>query len=147
LLFSPGSLPRVGAVVGANFSLAFVLVPLSNPPPVVHAISATLVAIGAAGSIWALSYLGRAFAILPQVRQLTMRGPYAFVRHPLYLVEMIGMIGVMLQFRQPWALLIVAATLAFQLARIRYEERLLEQTFPDYRAYPARTARLIPGVY
>ena len=147
LLFSPGWLPRAVAVAGANFALAFVLVPRSDLPPVLHALSAMLVVIGAAGSIWALSYLGRAFAILPQARQLAMRGPYAFVRHPLYLFETIGMAGVMLQFRQPWSLLIAAVTLALQLARMHFEERLLSQTFPDYAGYAARTARLIPHVY
>ena len=147
LLFSAGWLPRAVAIAGANFSFMFVLVPRSDLSPVVHAISGVLVVVGAAGSVWALSYLGRGFAILPQARQLTMRGPYALIRHPLYLFEMIGTTGVMLQFRQPWSLLIVAVTFALQLARMHFEERLLSQSFSDYAAYARRTARLIPHVY
>jgi protein-S-isoprenylcysteine O-methyltransferase Ste14 len=36
---------------------------------------------------------------------------------------------------------------AFQLQRVRNEERVLMRAFPgEYRAYSARTARFIPGV-
>jgi protein-S-isoprenylcysteine O-methyltransferase Ste14 len=34
-----------------------------------------------------------------------------------------------------------------QVQRMRYEEGVLAQSFPDYAAYAARTPRLIPGIY
>ncbi|MBL6936679.1 MAG: isoprenylcysteine carboxylmethyltransferase family protein [Alphaproteobacteria bacterium] len=145
--FSTGWLPRAVALAGANVSTALLLLPRSSMPPALHVVSGLLVVAGAAGSIWVLSYLGRAFAVMPQARQLTLQGPYAVVRHPLYLFELIGLLGAMLQFRQPWALMIVAVTFAFQLMRMSFEERVLSQTFPAYAPYAARTARLIPHVY
>jgi protein-S-isoprenylcysteine O-methyltransferase Ste14 len=35
----------------------------------------------------------------------------------------------------------------FQVRRILNEEAVLLATFPEYRAYAARVARLIPGVW
>jgi protein-S-isoprenylcysteine O-methyltransferase Ste14 len=69
------------------------------------------------------------------------------VRHPLYVCEEFGNIGVMLQYVQPWSLLIEIACIAMQLWRISFEEQVLVKTFPEYTAYSKQTRRLIPGVY
>jgi protein-S-isoprenylcysteine O-methyltransferase Ste14 len=60
---------------------------------------------------------------------------------------MIATLGVMLLYRQPWALGIALVTFALQIARMHYEERVLSEAYPAYREYMARTARLIPRVY
>ncbi|HWE05248.1 MAG TPA: methyltransferase, partial [Rhizomicrobium sp.] len=73
--------------------------------------------------------------------------PYRRIRHPLYLAGLVGSLGVMLQYRQPWALLVVLATFALQIVRINYEEQVLSRAFPEYAAYASRSWRLIPGVY
>ena len=91
--------------------------------------------------------LGRSISILPQARRLVTWGPYALVRHPLYLGEIVAIIGVALQYLSTWALLLVGLQFAFQLLRIENEERVLVQVFPEYADYVARTARLVPGVY
>jgi protein-S-isoprenylcysteine O-methyltransferase Ste14 len=46
-----------------------------------------------------------------------------------------------------WALLLLGLISAFQLQRMKYEELVLFQSFPEYGDYMARTARLVPGVY
>jgi protein-S-isoprenylcysteine O-methyltransferase Ste14 len=58
-----------------------------------------------------------------------------------------GTVGLMLQYRQPWAALIVAATFVLQFFRLDYEEQILTDTFPRYRDYAERTSRLVPGIY
>jgi protein-S-isoprenylcysteine O-methyltransferase Ste14 len=116
-------------------------------PPVVHAISAALIVLGTAGSIYSASYLGRAFSILPQARVLVVSGPYRFIRHPLYLSEFIASFGVMLQFAQPWSLAITLAAIALQFPRMAFEERVLGAAFPAYKDHMMRTQRLIPHVY
>jgi protein-S-isoprenylcysteine O-methyltransferase Ste14 len=75
------------------------------------------------------------------------QGPYALVRHPLYAAEIIGAIGLFLQYASPWTALLMVISLGFQLQRMRNEERVLGATFPEYAAYAARTRRLIPGVH
>ncbi len=94
-----------------------------------------------------LFWLGRSFSLLPEARRLVTNGPYRRIRHPLYLAGLVGSLGVMLQYRQPWALLVVLATLALQILRMNYEEQVLSRAFPEYETYATRSWRLIPGVF
>jgi protein-S-isoprenylcysteine O-methyltransferase Ste14 len=138
---------RVAAFAGANASFAFLLLPRASLPPAMLALCAALSILGSAAAIAVAFWLGRSFAILPQARQLVVSGPYRFIRHPLYLAEAVAALGVMMQFRQPWALMIAIVAFSFQIARMHYEERVLSAAYPSYRDYMARTARLIPHVY
>jgi protein-S-isoprenylcysteine O-methyltransferase Ste14 len=52
-----------------------------------------------------------------------------------------------LQYLMPWALLLLGLFCIFQFERMRNEERVLVEAFPQYGDYMARTARLVPGVY
>jgi protein-S-isoprenylcysteine O-methyltransferase Ste14 len=88
--------------------------------------------------------LGRSFSIIPQARALVTTGPYAIVRHPLYLAEEIAIVGAVVQFYSPAALILLAVHIGLQLMRISFEEELLSQAFPDYGSYAGRTPRLIP---
>jgi protein-S-isoprenylcysteine O-methyltransferase Ste14 len=47
----------------------------------------------------------------------------------------------------PWALVVLGLHCFFQFERMRNEERVLVEAFPEYKAYMARTARLLPGIY
>jgi protein-S-isoprenylcysteine O-methyltransferase Ste14 len=57
------------------------------------------------------------------------------------------MVGVALQYLSGWSLLLLGLLCVFQLLRMKNEERVLSQVFPEYGDYMARTARLVPGVY
>ena len=77
----------------------------------------------------------------------TNRGPYRFVRHPLYLGELVALLGVVIGADRWWlALPAWLAGLVLQLLRTGYEEESLRTVFPEYREYAARTKRLIPGL-
>jgi protein-S-isoprenylcysteine O-methyltransferase Ste14 len=84
---------------------------------------------------------------MAEARRLVTGGPYALVRHPLYLAEEIAVIGLFLQYASPWSALLVVAHFAFQLQRMRNEEQILRDTFAEYATYARSTQRLIPGVY
>ncbi|HUO03305.1 MAG TPA: isoprenylcysteine carboxylmethyltransferase family protein [Rhizomicrobium sp.] len=141
---APGFWPRAWGFAGANLGYAVLLLPKTNLGPVMAGISATIVVTGTLGSLVTLFWLGRAFAILPQARMLVTTGPYAYLRHPLYLFEQWATLGVALQYLQPWGLLLVAASIAIQFPRMRYEEDVLRATFPGYEAYARSTPRLVP---
>jgi protein-S-isoprenylcysteine O-methyltransferase Ste14 len=89
------------------------------------------------------------FDIFPEPRErarLITTGPYALVRHPMYLAVLLFAAGFALGWRgvpQLLALALLAAVLHVKASR---EERLLAQKFPEYRDYAARTARIIPGL-
>ncbi len=78
---------------------------------------------------------------------LVERGPYARLRHPMYLSELAMAFGAPLLLGARWALLLSAAFAFLVLRRMAVEERLLAARFPEYPAYAARTYRLFPYVY
>jgi protein-S-isoprenylcysteine O-methyltransferase Ste14 len=106
-----------------------------------------LLAGGELFAIGSLSVLGRCFGVLPDVRGLVTRGPYRFVRHPLYLGELVAVLGIAVG-SQRWAMAVPLWVLcaALQLLRTRYEERALRVQYPEYELYAQRTKRLIPGL-
>ena len=141
-----GFMPRAVALLAAYCSFALLLLPRPAPSPTLAAISATLLFAGTAGAIVTLASLGRSFAILPQARALVTSGPYRWCRHPLYLCEQLSLLGVSLQFAQPWASLIAVLGALLQFPRMRYEEQVLAETFSDYDDDRRRTAMIIPGL-
>jgi len=142
-----GFYPRFAAVVGTFLSVGFLLLPPQELSYVLYLASLLLVIAGTVFAICAVLVLGRSISLLPEARRLVTKGPYALVRHPLYLGEIIAVAGVALQCLSAWALLLLGLVWAFQLQRMKYEELVLSQSFPEYGDYMARTARLVPGVY
>ena len=139
--------PKFWALVGLFFAAIIAALPHSAPAPWLRITGLTLTILGTVGSIYAALYLGRSFSIFPQARGLVLSGPYKYLRHPLYVAEWIAVVGMSLQFAQPWALLIAGASLLIQFPRMSYEEAVLLEAYPQYREYSDATARLIPGIY
>jgi protein-S-isoprenylcysteine O-methyltransferase Ste14 len=88
--------------------------------------------------------LGRCFGVLPEVRGLVTRGPYRFVRHPVYLGELVAAGGLVIAAPTRWNLVVGGVLIAAQVVRMRLEEKALAQEFPEYLAYSARTPRIVP---
>src|SRR5690242_13485861 len=104
-------------------------------------------AVAVVGCLWLFAsvlVLGRCFGVLPEARGLVLRGPYRFVRHPVYLGEIVAIIGLVITAPSPWNTIILVAFIAAQIGRTHFEERALEIAFPDYRRYAANTGRLLP---
>jgi protein-S-isoprenylcysteine O-methyltransferase Ste14 len=144
---APGFYPRCAAVAGTFLSVGMVQLPLQELSYALYLGSLLLIIGGTGLAIYAALVLGRSISILPEARRLVTCGPYALVRHPLYLGEIVATAGMALQYLSVWALLLLALVCAFQLQRMNYEQQLLLRVFPQYKDYMARTARLIPGVY
>jgi protein-S-isoprenylcysteine O-methyltransferase Ste14 len=142
-----GVSPKLAALVGFSLTGLLVLLPPARMSLPVSLLSLVLTLGGTVASISIATVLGRCFSIFPQARALVTRGPYRFIRHPLYLAEFFTVIGISLQFAQPGSILVALAAIAAQFPRMHYEEQILSTTYPKYRAYMTRTARLIPGVY
>lgn len=131
-------------------ALAIDALGLSSTQPVTQPEAAGLAAAfmlaGTLLAFWSAWHLGTAFSLLPQARRLVTDGPYRYVRHPIYLGGLLLTIGeVWLRF-SPLVVALNAAFLVAQVVRLRYEESLLERTFPEYAEYRARTSALIPGI-
>ena len=121
------------------------------PAPV--ALIADLVCFAAAGfAIWSRLTLGRnwsgALASVGENHELVVRGPYRFVRHPIYAGFLAAMLATAITIGTLASYLAVAVGLVAFLLRIRIEEGLMLSQFPDaYRAYRRQTPALVPGVF
>ena len=136
--------PRISALIGSFLSFALVALPQAELGPAWRAAGVVLVAVGMVLSILVLARLGRSFSIVPQARRLVTTGPYAYVRHPLYLCEEIAIIGVAVVHFSALAVLILIIQWIFQLRRMVNEERLLRAHFPEYASYASDTPRIVP---
>jgi protein-S-isoprenylcysteine O-methyltransferase Ste14 len=75
-------------------------------------------------------------------------GPYALVRHPMYVGVLIMMAGVPLALGSLWGLAFLAIQVPVLVWRIRDEEALLTRDLPGYADYKARVPnRLLPYVW
>lgn len=119
---------------------------LASPPhPAVYGRPVLLSAVlwwmtaATALTVWGLWSLRRAFSITVEARALVTLGPYRWVRHPVYLGEILAAAAVAAwRFSAP-NLALFAAFTALQLGRARWEEEKLGRCFPEYAAYARRS--------
>ena len=94
--------------------------------------------------LWALWSLGTSFSISPVARKLVLRGPYRFIRHPMYAGEMFSLLGFCIGSPLVWnwiVLMIFALSIWY---RIFQEEGLLKR-YPMYAHFVKWC--VFPGVW
>ncbi len=109
-----------------------------------------LTAAGFAFACWARYALGRNWSGVVSIsedHELVRRGPYAFVRNPIYSGILLATLGTAISFgRLSGLLAFLLAAIAF-LHKSRLEERLLTQRFgEEYKDYRRHVNALIPFV-
>jgi protein-S-isoprenylcysteine O-methyltransferase Ste14 len=140
--------PRLVAAIGAFSIFGFGLLPPVQGIGIAwHLTAASLLLASAALAMLVLPYLGRFFSLMSEARGLVTRGPYRFVRHPLYVVEELAAVAGFIEGFSLVAGLLLGLQIACQIRRILNEEAVLEASFPDYARYKAKTARVIPGIW
>lgn len=142
-------LPVLVAMVGSFILLFIWLVPGSarTTNTAVLAASDLLLSAGVFTALYSLSYLRHRFSIVPEARGLVRTGPYALVRHPIYLGELLSGLGLVLPTIMSAHGVVFLVFLGAQLLRTRFEEAVLRRTYPEYAEYSRHTARLIPFVF
>ena len=137
--------PRFTALAGTFATALIILIPPTVAlSPALKIMALCLTAVGFLLSAYVLYWLGRSFSIMAEARRLVTAGPYRFVRHPLYVVEEIAIIGTLVLNLSLPAALLIAVQWAFQLRRMHHEELVLGKTFPEYADYAARTPKVLP---
>lgn len=139
--------PKISALLGLTLGNLLLLLDRSAVSPITDLVSTSLLIAGNYLCVVVLLHLGRSISIMAEARRLVTSGPYRVIRHPLYLAEEVATVGIFLQFLSWQAALVLVAHFIFQIRRMLNEERILAKTFPEYRDYANRTARLIPGVW
>jgi hypothetical protein len=108
------------------------------PQPVAVAWSLALVLPG----IWLRGY---AAGYVKKNRELTVTGPYAHTRNPLYLGSILIAAGFALALLSwPVALLLACGFAVIYVPVIASEERFLRSTFPEFDEYCRSVPRMIP---
>jgi protein-S-isoprenylcysteine O-methyltransferase Ste14 len=143
---SQGVLPRAFGVIGTFMGVSILQLPVAQLTLPTQIFAAVLIGLGSLGSLLVLLRLGKSFSIMPEARRLVTGGPYSLVRHPLYTVEIITIIGTAMQFQAPWSWVIALVVVALLWIRSHYEEQVLARAYPEYDEYRARTRRFIPWV-
>lgn len=143
-----------GLAIFPAFYVATGIPEAADYPASVWAVAVGIVLFAAALWVFHRSHkeLGRNWSITLEIRQqheLVSGGPYAFIRHPMYtsfLLMGLGQAFLLSNWIVGLAGLVGFATLFF--LRVDKEERMMEEIFgPQYRAYMARTKRIIPYLY
>jgi protein-S-isoprenylcysteine O-methyltransferase Ste14 len=125
------------------------------PPAEIGLSQVTGMVIGAVGAVVALwciftfALIGRGTPMpLDPPRRLVIRGPYRFVRNPMYLGAALALAGAGIFYHSGMLFVYTGVfLLAVHLFVIGYEEVTLRQTFgQEYEAYCSRARRWWPTV-
>ncbi len=124
--------------------------PIQEPPRVaLFLIGMAMMAAGILFRWWSIRVLAEYFTVDVSIRpdhRIVRDGPYQWLRHPSYTGALATFYGFALCLGDIASLLVIVVpvTLVF-LWRIRVEEAVLAQAFPnDYPAYASETKRLLP---
>ena len=153
---------RVGAqqkIIGVSFIflLASFIVPgldqrygWSQMPAWMAILADTIVAIGYLMVLWVFktnTYTSRIVEV-ETGQKVISNGPYAIVRHPMYVGAFLVYAASPLALGSYWAVLPGLMILPVLIFRILDEEKLLLRDLPGYREYTQKvTYRLLPGIW
>lgn len=142
----------ISLFLGLGLAFAIAATRAGLLPRAFFSVGITMMLLGVALRQWAISLLGRHFAVTVRVlanHHLVQSGPYRYIRHPAYAGSLLTLVGLGVVLRS-WlaALAILLIFTAAYSYRIRVEEALLAQELgEEYVAYRRRTKRLIPWLW
>jgi protein-S-isoprenylcysteine O-methyltransferase Ste14 len=143
LLFVGCYLVFSGRRFGSPLNLRLLL-----PNAIIPWLAAVLCLAGLAFSIWARLTLGRNWSgtvTLKEGHELILRGPYRFVRHPIYTGLFAMILATAIAFGHLVAFVGVFLAFVSFWIKLGYEEKVMLSQFPDqYTAYQKRVKRIIP---
>jgi len=128
----------------ATVPVAILLIVLADPTPLLLVAGGALVMLGEAGRMWSSGHIDKN-------QQLATAGPYAHTRNPLYVANLLLLIGFCVMSGHAWvaALALLAFTMIYRPV-IREEAQHMDKLFgDDYRKWsidvPLFFPRLTPA--
>ena len=116
--------------------------------PVGLGLGILLMAGGYLGTLWCYSALGTAWRMGVSRREktdLVKHGPYRYVRHPIYLFQVIMLLGVIFLLPTAFSITLLAVHLMCVILKSLDEEAyLLGVHGSEYRDYLSKTGRFLP---
>jgi protein-S-isoprenylcysteine O-methyltransferase Ste14 len=118
--------------------------------PAIGIVAMALTALGLMILVWARATLAgnwSADVVLKENHELIERGPYRYVRHPIYTGVILMACGGVLLWSTTVALAVLIGIFILLWLKLSREERLLTTHFPnEYPRYKSRVKALIPFV-
>jgi protein-S-isoprenylcysteine O-methyltransferase Ste14 len=114
--------------------------------PIVIAVQAAAVGV----AVWGRrSFQDGTFRVTaaPGSQSIIRRGPYRFVRHPMYSGALLFVWAAVVSHLSLLTLVIGIAFTAVIVARVFAEERLLRARYPEYHDYTESTKALVPYLF
>ena len=142
----------IGFVLAGYGPVRVLLDPIS-PKAIAEGTAVLLLMLGVVWLFDAASRtMGKNWSLVARTRedhQLVQSGPFAVVRHPIYVALFFSMVAMAIANGHTGNLLVAVPVFAIGTwLRIRNEERLLREQFgAGYDAYAARVKRFVPGVF
>jgi protein-S-isoprenylcysteine O-methyltransferase Ste14 len=100
--------------------------------------------------IWARIYLGNNWGEPMTVKvkpELVTKGPYAFIRHPIYAGFIIAMLGTTIVISTFYLIPFVCLSAYFVYSLKIEEKDMLRQFSKEYKEYKKKTRALVPFIY
>ena len=118
--------------------------------PAIGAVAMALTALGLAVLVWARATLAgnwSADVVFKEDHELIERGPYRYVRHPIYSGVILMALGCVLWWGTTIAVAVAVVLPVVLWLKLSQEERLLTRHFPEaYPRYKSRVKALVPFV-
>ena len=126
------------------------ILPITQHPGLLRALGVALFTVGLLVAVAARVRLGDNWTDIETAgvlehQKLVEDGIYKHVRHPIYLGDLLLLVGFELA-QNSWLVLGILPLLPVILRQAREEERILAANLPGYSDYCARTKRFIPFV-
>lgn len=124
-----------------------------SPKAIAQGIAVLALMVAAIGLFDASSRtMGKNWSLVARTRedhQLVQHGPFALVRHPIYIALFLFMIAMAIAYGHLTNLILAVPLYAVATwLRVRHEERILREQFGSaYDAYAARVKRFVPGLF
>jgi protein-S-isoprenylcysteine O-methyltransferase Ste14 len=102
---------------------------------------------GACTAVLSYFFLGRNTAVFPSLREISVNGPYRFIRHPVYAGEFIMIAACCLSVISVVSVLIIFLSALSIIVRINAEESVLIQS-ENYKDYIKKVKyRILPYIF
>ncbi|HKZ78777.1 MAG TPA: isoprenylcysteine carboxylmethyltransferase family protein [Pyrinomonadaceae bacterium] len=125
--------------------------PIFSQPIAIRFLGAGIYTIGLLVAIVGRIQLGDNWADIERAQvhshqAVVLNGMYAYIRHPIYVGDLLLLVGLELSLNS-WLVLGVLLLAPVVIWRAAREERMLAAKLPEYQIYCAQTKRFIPFVF